>query len=481
MSIGRHTIYNLTGSIAPMFVSVLSVPVYLHLVGDTRYGVLSIVWLFLGYFGIFDPGLTQAATYHIARLHDAPAKERGDVFWTALVVNLGFGIVGGVVLYLVARPLFVSAFKMPEAMRHEVMASLPWLAASVPVSIVSGVLGSALQAREWFGVSNMINVLNIFLTQITPLAVAYFHGPDLIWLIPAILLARAIGAVPQFIAVSLALPLGAGGGFKKSLLKQLFSYGGWITISNLLNPILTSADRMLIGGLLGAEAVAYYTVPFNLISRVSVIPGALAGSLFPKLSRRNKVDSGRLASDAVAGLSAVMTPLIVTGIVALPIFMKLWVGTAFAVNAVPVGMILLIGIWANGLAYIPYGHLQASNRPDVTAKFHLAELVPFLAVLWIGLHYFGLEGAAWAWTLRATVDAILLFAIAGQLQGWIKLLPGLAIVAVAPLCAPGTIGEPKTLLALLVVAISLIWSWKVSPVMRNLLLDRLYGRFLKRA
>jgi O-antigen/teichoic acid export membrane protein len=315
-------------------------------VGATRYGVLSIVWLFLGYFGLFDPGLSRAATYHIARLHDAPAKERGDVFWTALFVNAGFGIVGGLVLYVVARPLFMSAFKMPEAMRGEVIACLPWLAMSIPVSITSGVLGSVLQAREWFGVSNAINLGNVFLTQLAPLAVAYFHGPDLVWLIPTILLARAAGAVPGFFAVSKALPLGVGGKFQRHLLKSLFSYGGWITVTNLLAPILTTIDRMMIGSVLSVAAVAYYTVPFNLVTRLSVLPGALSTSLFPRLSRQNEGEGRLLAHEAVIGLAAVMTPVVVTGIVAMPIFMRLWVGTGFAVHAAPVGMILLAGEWA---------------------------------------------------------------------------------------------------------------------------------------
>ncbi len=113
MSVGRHSLYNLAGSIAPIFVSIVTVPIYLHLVGATRYGVLPIVWLFLGYFGLFDPGLSRAATYHIARLHNASAKERGNVFWTALAVNAGFGIVGGLVLYVVARPLFLPVSGQP--------------------------------------------------------------------------------------------------------------------------------------------------------------------------------------------------------------------------------------------------------------------------------------------------------------------------------------------------------------------------------
>ena len=157
MSVLKHTGYNLLGSLVPMIVGVVTVPIYLRLIGDARYGVLAIVWLFLGYFGLFDPGITRAALFHIARLNaDEHAKERESVFWTALVVNLGFGLVGGIVLYLAARPLFMSTFKMPASMRGEVMAALPWLAASIPVSIVTAILGGALQARDRFGTYNAI-------------------------------------------------------------------------------------------------------------------------------------------------------------------------------------------------------------------------------------------------------------------------------------------------------------------------------------
>ena len=158
-----------------MLVSVVTVPYYLRLIGNDRYGVLAIVWLFLGYFGLFDPGITRAAMYHIARLaNDNEAEERESVFWTALAVNMIFGVVGGVVLYLAARPLFMSTFKMPLSMRGEVMSSLPWLAASIPLSILMAILGGALEARESFGAYNIIYAVNALFAQLMPLGVAYW-------------------------------------------------------------------------------------------------------------------------------------------------------------------------------------------------------------------------------------------------------------------------------------------------------------------
>jgi len=468
MSVKRHTTYNLFGSVVPILISVLTVPLFLHLVGDTRFGIIALVWIFLGYFGLFDPGIGRAASYHIARLHEGSAKDRESIFWTAVVVNLSFGLVAGVVLYLVAHPFFMSIFKMPEAMRGEVIACLPWLAAFIPISIVTGVLSGVLQAREWFGVSNAISVSLALLSQVTPLAVAYFYGPNLTWLIVAILLARVAGAIPLCISVARALPLGAGGSFDWSLVRTLFSYGGWIAVSNLLNPLLTAMDQMLIGSILSADAVAYYSVPFNLVSRISVVPGSLSLSLFPKLSRGSTEDGRRLASEAVVGLAAVMTPLVVIGITVMPIFLKIWVGAAFAAHAAPVGMILLVGMWVNGLSYIPYVHLQANNRPDLIAKFHAIEVVPYLVLLWISLHYFGLVGAAGAWTLRVAVDALLLFGVAGHLDDrWYRVLPGGVIVAIAPFCAPAE-WSPSVGFACALLAVAVLWSWTVAPSLRSI-------------
>jgi len=471
MNIKRHTIYNLAGSTIPMLVSMLTVPTYLHLIGTARYGVLALVWVFLGYFGIFDPGITRAATFHLARLHSpAEAKERESVFWTALGVNLVFGIVGGIAVYAAARPLFMYTFRMPESMRGEVLACLPWLAASATVSVTTGVLGGALQAREMFGFANCMAVINATLTQLAPLGVAYWHGPDLRWLIPTVLIARMVGVVPNIIRLAGALPLGVGGGFDWGRVKPLFSYGSWITITNLLNPILTSMDRMLIGSVLSADAVTFYSVPFNLVTRASVIPNAISTALFPKLSRATQEDSTRLASETMAALAAILTSTLVIGIAVLPLFMSIWVGHTFSAQAAPVGLIIMIGVWINGLAYIPHNHLQATNRPDVPAKCHAVEVLPFLGILWLGLHYFGLIGAASAWTLRVTIDALLLFAASGQAFMLRRVLPGGMLLLAAAFLSPTVVFSEKAALEFIVVVAALVWSWHVHPVIRSTLM-----------
>ena len=142
------------------------------------------------------------------------------------------------------------------------------------------------------------------------------------------------------------------------------------------------------------------------------------------------------------------------------------------------GVALLIGVWINSLAYIPAAHLGAINRPDLPAKFHAYEIIPFLGVLWFGLHYFGLLGAAWAWTVRVAVDALLLFVVAKQTAKPSRVLPGLFLVILASLFRPAAFFSLSMLAEIVLLFVSIFWSWKVSSFLQSTVrsLPRRLGR-----
>ena len=95
-----------------------------------------------------------------------------------------------------------------------------------------------------------------------------------------------------------------------------------------------------------------------------------------------------------------MTPVMLIALLLVEPFFRLWISPQFAANANITAQILLLSFWINGFAIIPYSQLQATGRPDITATLHIAELFPYLILLFVGLHFLGLPGAALAFGVR---------------------------------------------------------------------------------
>jgi len=200
MSVRRHTVTNLAGYIVPMFVTLVTVPLYLKVLGDVRYGVLALVWLVLGYFSFLEMGLGKATANQLSRLRDAKPEDRQAVFWTAIGVNGGLGLVAAAILWVGGGFLLSHVVKIPEAFRGEILAAFPWMVGTLPLAMVSSVLNGALEGRSRFFAVNALQVATTVVFQFAPLLVAHWRGPSLAFVIPAAVLSRAIMNVGFFMA-----------------------------------------------------------------------------------------------------------------------------------------------------------------------------------------------------------------------------------------------------------------------------------------
>src|SRR5579862_5979000 len=274
---GMHvnTLANLAGYGLPIIVSFVAVPRYLSLIGQARYGVLLIVWIMLGYFGVFDLGLGRATTHEMANTDPDKPDEGSAVFWTATALNTVMGIVGGLILLPVAYFLVKYAFKAPHELKNEVIHSLPILACAVPLVTVSSVFSGALQGRERFLSSNIVAVLYGVLFQLAPLAVAEWHGPSLVALIGAAIGAQFATTLLGFVLCLILVPARQVK-FDRTRVKRLFRFGAWISVTGLISPFLTILDRLAVGVAVGAAGVTRYSVPFNVATRLWIIPISFA-------------------------------------------------------------------------------------------------------------------------------------------------------------------------------------------------------------
>jgi O-antigen/teichoic acid export membrane protein len=431
-SIGRNAGYNLAGAVIPLTLSLVTVPVYLKLVGTDRYGVLAIAWIMLGYLGLFDLGLGRATAFRIAALRDAPAEERATTLWTAIIVNLGLGLIGAAILWAAAHWFFSDVFKVEPRIRPEIIAGVPFLAMTVPVATMTGVLTGALQGREQFLRTNTVSVTSTVLFQLFPLGVAWAMGPYLPRLLLAALAARLIAIVILCAMCHAEVTRDHPVRIEKARIKELLSFGGWISLTSFVGAMLLVTDRFLIGAVLGAVAVTLYSIPFQLAQRMAIVPSALTTALFPRLSAAPPEEQERLGRLAFRTLAALMTFPVLGGVLLIGPFLELWVGRDIGGQAAPVARLLLIGFWINAFALLPLTRLQARGRPDLVTKCHLLELAPYLAGLTLAMKLYGLVGCAVMFGLRCLLDLLLLSWMQDRRIGGLAILaPNLALLALA--------------------------------------------------
>jgi len=408
MSIGRNVGYNLVGAILPMALGLVSVPLYLQLIGPERYGILSLAWLILGYFGVFDLGLGRAASQCIAALRDASAEERATAFGTALLCNVLVGLIGACIIWPIASVVFARSIEMSPALRAEAVTSAPLLALALPVATIMGVLSGALMGRERFLAINRTSVTSTTLFQLLPLAVAWWFGPKLVLLLLASLAARLVGLVMFWRHCRAEFGPQAWRKFDRRQMIALVGFGGWVTVAGLFIPLLTMADRFIIGSRLGAVAVTIYTVPTQITSRLSPIAGALSNALFPRFATAGKVEADRLTRNGLMALFVLLTPVVAFGLAVMAPVLHLWLGAQIGDPAGPIGRIMLITTWLNVFGQVPFARLQATGAPETVAKANMCEVPFYLVLLWALIAVAGLEGAAIAALVRILFDTHLM-------------------------------------------------------------------------
>lgn len=468
----RNVAINFIGLILPTFVSLVTVPSYIKLLGVERYGVVSLVWTLIGYFGVLDLGMSMAAQNHISKARAlGDAEESAQVFWSAFWLNLATGVAGGLVIYFGAY--FYTAFftKMAVDLRHEVYQALPWLAAAIPIANVSWVFSGAINGAERFGIYNANQTFGTFLFQLLPLGAAWFIAPTLPNVLAAAVLARGIAALLLARASMRVLGIDRIRMPQRHVTKGLFRFGGWMLVASMTAMIGDTLDRVLLGAGLGARYVTYYTVPQNLVTRLNMLPNALFRTLFPRLSAIERDSADVLVRQALEFLNGVFTPIAIVAAFALGPFLKVWVGSSLAEASTSVGRVLIVSVWLVGQAGVTRLLIQSQIDPARAAWIGLIELPFFAGLLMLGISHFGLIGAAVVVVSRALLDyGVLLYLSAIRARPIVlDMLAHLAFLVVALYLAR----EVTSLTALASLAVMLLsanvgWSMTTSPALRGI-------------
>lgn len=411
-----NVLWNFAGSLAPLLGAVIAVPLLISGLGLERFGVLTIAWMVVGYFNLFDMGLGRALTKLVAeRLESGRDNENPGLICTALAMLFALGVIGGGCLWLLSPWLAGDVLNIPSDMTSEAVTALYYLAAAIPLVVLTAGLRALLDAHHRFDIANIIRIPSGLWLTLSSLAVLPFSN-RLDHLVLVLIAGRVVFLLVHLVVYARIRPgFLASFSLQPQLTRLLLTFGGWITVSNILEPIMGYFDRFVIGALMTMSAVAYYTTPYEVVVKLAIVPHAISAVLFPAFAAAlatNRVRAGRLIDQGEKTIFILIFPLALMFSTLAFDGLSFWIDESFAQESYRIAQWLCAGVLASAASNIPIAVIQASGRPDLTAKLHLIELPFYVGMLFLLIKTFGLQGAAAAWTIRATIDVIALLLIA---------------------------------------------------------------------
>lgn len=408
MSLRRNTTWNLAGSGLPLFAAVGLIPFILSRLGAEAFGVLTLIWALIGYFSLFDMGVGRALTYELSKLRVANDERAISMTLKAgLLLTLAAGLLGAVVMLILAPQLATQWLKINLHLQEDTQLAFQIAALGViPATITSGLRG-ALEGLERFDSSNINKIILGFCVFALPALSIWLHGNQLWVMTLYLVLARIL--IVFFAAFQLRkyllAPIVAG---IKEHIKPLLNYGVWITVTGIVGPLMVYGDRFFVSAAVGAVLLPLYAIPQEGLQRLLMIPTALCGALLPKLAAMQIQEARTLYIQNYKRVAVAMFSIcFFAGLLAYPA-LSWWLSVDFAQKALPIVLVLCIGIWFNSMALVPYTLIHAKGNPKTTALFHIFELFVYGAALWWLANNYGLLGAAWAWVGRVALDLALL-------------------------------------------------------------------------
>lgn len=409
-----HSGINLVGAVLPILLAIIAIPLLLQHMGMERFGLLSLSWAITGYLSLLDFGLGRAMAQKTAAHHDNKPVV-AQWFWDIHLITFSLGFLGTLLL-LICTPFIGSFFPDTASDLNKDIQNMLWLTALLVLpSLLINSMSYFLMALSKFVALNLLktpfNLTNIAI----PVGLIFFPQfqqnslmTDTLvymlvsrWIFMVLFLLTCFRVYPALLKLH---------NWHFRWHKELFRLGGWMTISNLVGPIMTYFDRFFIASILSPLAVGTYSIAYEISSKLSIISGSVASSLAPHFATTDHEGRSSLGTIMTASqlLLLIFIPIVLlTYYFAEPV-LQWWLQQDNVHTVARILNWLVLGMLFNAIALIAYTYLHFAGRPDITAKLHLMELPVYLVLLAVLLTQTGVVGAAIAWTIRSATDMLLM-------------------------------------------------------------------------
>jgi O-antigen/teichoic acid export membrane protein len=414
-----NSILNLgTGTLISVL-NLIFVPPMLHTFGTELYGVLSVTWVVLANLSWLDFGFSRASAKYVAHeLGLGRPREASMWTWTAVITQTVMGALGAVILWT-AAPVIVKYIHVTPNQRDLVILTLRVFAFSIPIDFATRSMSGVIQAGQRFDWMNGLGLFsNLFTFGVYTLGIIY--GANFLIIIYGLFALRIVNLIGAYWGACKILPelkslpnLETLPQSYRSHVYTMIKYGSWVALASVIGPLILYFDQSIVSVIIGVAFLPFYTIPFNLLSRLGLFPSSLTSTLFPAFSAlQARVDWHRIEVYFVRAhryLLTALIPMLFVVYVWAPEILRLWISADFSAQATPAFRVLAFGYGIALLAPLSGALIEAVGRPDLLAKLYLVELPLNVLIVWELTKHFGIVGAALSYTIRCTIETVIVW------------------------------------------------------------------------
>jgi len=370
----------------------ITLAILARLLSPSDFGLMGMIMVVIGFAQTFaDMGISNA----IIHRQDATSEELSSLYWLNILAGIAvFFIV------CVSTPLVVAFYHEPR------LNNLMYLTALVFLITPFGQQFQILLQKELqFNRLAGIEIIGSFTNAAVAIILA-FEGLGIFSLIWGLLAGRLLRV--------LLLCCWGWRRWRPALyfsikdLKGYISFGLYQMGERTVNYFNSNLDYLLIGSMLGAKALGYYTLAYNLILRPStMINPIITRVAFPVFSKVQN-DIGKLKRGylkVLQLLSSVNFPLMAGLAVVAPVAVPVIFGEQWLPSVILIQILTIVGLLRSHGN--PVGSLLlAKGRADLGFKWNVALMITQIPGLYLGAKLGGTVGVAVAFAILLGIYSI---------------------------------------------------------------------------
>ncbi|MEW6329968.1 MAG: oligosaccharide flippase family protein [Pseudomonadota bacterium] len=387
--------------LAFLFVAAVSFflsPIIVRSLGNSAYGVWSLLVSVVGYLGLLDFGVRGAVTRYVAHHHAVGDSEGSSLIVSAgmvLFLFLGFVaiLLSGVVAYFL--PVL---FNVPESLVGDSRLVLVVGGLTVAATLVGAVFAGIVTGLERFDVSSGTEIVVTAIRSVTIL-LALNAGYGLVALGCIHLASSVLYGVAARIAVHRLYPE-LQLRFRVDLrphIRTIFSYSMFLSVIHVMGIVVYYSDALVIAAFLPVSAVTFYAIAGNLCEYAYKVAGSLSKMMTPRVSALTSMGSENVSDEIVntARIATLATaPIAATFWFRGESFINLWMGADYGPAAGEVLRVLAFVVWLGGARSVAAAAIIGVNKHRNLIPAFAFEAVCNLLLSIALVRPFGLVGVA---------------------------------------------------------------------------------------